>query len=196
MKKIGLILSMKTIDVLGLGESILDYKNDGSETIGVNDIYKHYPVDYLLVMDQPHRFTKDRLATILLSTPKKFYSNVRDDSGKYIWGGMPNFIPILTEKGRGNLKSIDEPDLYSLSNNSPFTACVMAYKMGAKRIVLYGVDLNTHRHLSSENMLSTILVHYKNLFEKLKDRGVGLFVSSEKSKLSAIIPVFQTDFLP
>lgn len=181
---------MKTIDVLGLGESISGYNNTGNETIGVNDIFKHYPVDHLLVMDQPHRFAKERLATIILSTPKKFYSSVRDDKECYVWESLvPNFTPIKTEKGRGYLKTLDDPDTYSISSNSPFTACVMAYKMGAKKIVMYGVDFNTHPHLSKDNSIETILLHYKKLFDELKGKGVIIGVSSTHSRLSAVLPV-------
>ena len=40
----------KVIEVLGLGPSISEYVPSGNETIGVNDIFKHYPVDNLLLM--------------------------------------------------------------------------------------------------------------------------------------------------
>ena len=36
------------IDVLGLGESLKEYKPSKNKTIGVNDIFKHHKVDYLV----------------------------------------------------------------------------------------------------------------------------------------------------
>lgn len=181
-------MQVKIIDVLGLGETISDYSGE-NESVGVNDIFKFHRVDHLLVMDQPHRFTKERLSTILLSTPKKFYSNVKID-GAYVWEKLVNnFVPIETERGRGFVKTLDSKE-YSISNNSPFTACVLAYKLGAKNIVMHGVDFINHPHLSKDNSIQNVLQHFKTLRSALNNRGVGLFVSSKKSRLSEIIPVY------
>lgn len=181
-------MQVKIIDVLGLGETILDYK-PGNETVGVNDIFKFHKIDHLLVMDKPNRFSKERLSTILLSTPKKFYSNVKDETG-YVWEKLvKNFVPIETERGRGFVNTLDSKE-FSISNNSTFTACVLAYKLGAKKIVMYGVDFINHPHLSAENSFSNVLNHFKTLKSALNNRGVELFVSSKKSRLSEIIPVY------
>lgn len=182
-------MTIKTIDVLGLGESINKYVNTGNITIGVNDIYKYHKVDHLLVMDKPERFTRERLKTIMLSTPKKFYSNCKEESGSYTWQNLVNnFTPIIPEKGRGNVKTLDS-ERYSISSNSTFTAVVLAYKLGAKQINCYGLDFNTHPHLSSERSLETILEHFSNLKRELDKRFVNVYVSSPNSKLSAIFPV-------
>jgi len=36
------------ISVLGLGESVNEFINNGSTTIGVNDIWKHHKADYVI----------------------------------------------------------------------------------------------------------------------------------------------------
>lgn len=173
-----------TIDVLGLGESIRDYRSTSNITIGVNDIYKFVKTDYLLVMDEPQKFTKERLGTILTSTPKKFYTNRTE------WIGIVNNLEIFkTAKGRGSLKDIDDQSVLCHSSNSPYVAACLAHKMGAKKIVLYGVDFNTHNVLSRPDMLERIKKHFKDLNIALNKRGVRLFVSSDKSKLCGVLPL-------
>jgi hypothetical protein len=177
------------IDVLGLGESIKNYNPSGNITIGVNDIFKYHKVDHLLVMDKPERFERERLKTIMLSTPKKFYSNCREENGTYTWQNLVNnFIPITPEKGRGNVKTLDS-DRYSISSNSTFTAVVLAYKLGAKQINCYGLDFNTHPHLSSDRSLETIIEHFTKLRDELSKRYITVFVSSQNSKLASVFPV-------
>lgn len=99
-----------------------------------------------------------------------------------------NFVPIQTERGRGFLKTLGDPNIYSLSNNTPFTACVMAYKMGARKIIMHGVDFKTHPHLSKENAIESVLKHFKQLRIELENRGVKLYVSSNHSALSSVVP--------
>lgn len=169
-----------TIDVLGLGETVREYKPTGNITVGVNDIFKYFPVDYLVLADPPQRFPEpDRFKTIMESTPKKFLCPKK-------WP-VDNFEFIQLSAGRGMFKDFDTT--YAFSNNSPFIACVHAYKLGAKEIHLYGADFNTHETLSNEQSKKTILKHYKELRLELLKRGCELKVSSKKSLLSSILPL-------
>jgi len=123
------------ISVLGLGESVNEFINNGSTTIGVNDIWKHHKADYVVCVDRINAFTVNRLSTILKSKPKKFLTHLEE--WKRI---MPTFELIELSKGRGNLNDID--NTFAYSNNSVFVAVVLAYKLGATEINIYGADFN------------------------------------------------------
>ena len=172
------------IDILALGQSIDKYRDSGNITIGVNDIFKIHPVNNLVVVDTPSVFNATRLHTIINSTPNKFYSCSND------WRTMvSNFQHIKLDKFPGCLDGLDDRELVCYSNNSAFVATVIAYKMKAKRIVLYGVDFTAHHFLSQKEILQTQLKHFSNLHSKFKEMGVELYVADKRSELSKFIPV-------
>lgn len=171
------------IDVLGLGESINRFNHSRNITIGVNDIFKHHSVDYLCIVDVPNKFTKERLHTILLSTPKKFFTQLDE------WQPLVNnYQKIKFANGRGNLKDLNNRELFCYSNNSTFVACVIAFKLGAKEIYLYGADFNNHPNFS-ENSLNRVEKDFNDLYNALLTFGCTLYVTKE-SCLSAFIPSF------
>ena len=158
------------IDVLGLGESLREYKPSKNKTIGVNDIFKHHKVDYLVCVDKPNRFTKDRLKTIIDSDVEKFYTHLNE------WSKLKTRTQIIKLNGiRGSLKGIEE-DAVCYSNNSTFVAVVIAYKIGATQINIFGADFNTHPNFKNE-LLETALNDFEKLFDYLKSKGVEINVS-------------------
>ena len=167
------------IDVLGLGESLKEFKPSENITIGVNDINKYYPVDYLVCVDKPDKFTKDRLKTILDSNVKKFYTHINE------WSRLKTKTQIIQLNGiRGSLKGIESNE-FCYSNNSTFVVVVLAYKMGATQINIYGADFNTHPNFKN-NLLKTALEDFKRLFNYLKEQGVEINIS-KGSKLNELL---------
>ena len=167
------------IDVLGLGESLKEFKPSENITIGVNDISKYYPVDFLVCVDKPDRFSKDRLKTILDSNVKKFYTHLNE------WSRLKIKTQIIKLNGiRGSLKGI-EGDSVCYSNNSTFVAVVIAYKIGATQINIYGADFNTHPNFK-DTLLETALDDFEKLFDYLKSKGVEINIS-KGSKLNELI---------
>lgn len=170
-------------DVLGLGESLSSYVNKGNQTIGVNDIWKRYPTDYLCVVDLIEKFTPDRFETIKNSKPKKFFCHLVE------WHQhVSNFQQINLSPGRGLLTNLDS-NLICYSNNSTYTACVLAFKLGAKELYLYGCDFNTHKNFKDKNLEKT-LKDFKLLYKTFYNRGIRMYVTKE-SKLSQFIPVIK-----
>jgi hypothetical protein len=166
-------------DVLGLGESLKEFKPSKNKTIGVNDIFKHHSTDYLVCVDKPSRFTKDRLNTILKSDVKKFYTHLNE------WSRLKVRTQIIKLNGlRGSLKGI-EGDEVCYSNNSTFVAVVLAYKMGATQINIYGADFNTHPNFKN-TLLETALEDFQKLFDYLIEQGVKINIS-KGSKLNDLI---------
>ncbi len=169
------------IDVICCGESSKDYVNTGNVTVGVNDCYRIYPVDYLVCVDLPKAFSKERLRQILNSRPIKFYSFLNE------WKPlMKTYEKITLANGSGNLKQLNT-DKVCYSNNSAFVAVVMAYKLGAKEINLYGADFNTHPNFKDANNLKKTLKEFKELNKLLSLNGCKLMVTKE-SRLSDFIP--------
>jgi len=167
------------INVLGLGETLNHFKEDGNITIGVNDIHSRFKTDYVVCVDHPSVFDSKRFRSIASTICKGFYSQVND------WRDViKNFNFIEFNTGRGILDNLDN-DKFCYSNNSPYVACILAYKLGAKEIVLWGVDLNDHPHING-NSRDKALNDYKELYKELKKRGVTLSVGHEDSSLSTI----------
>jgi hypothetical protein len=163
-----------TIDVLGLGESIKEFTPKGNITIGVNDVAKHFVTDKLVVVDKPEKFTKERLQTIV-------------DHRCIMYTHLKEWLPYRKVKlidlafGRGNLNDI-ESERFCYSNNSTFVAVVLAYKLGATKINIFGADFNNHPNLDTK----TVLIDFKKLFDYLKGKRVEITVT-KGSQLNKLI---------
>ena|SRR3990172_2979872 len=171
--------------VLGLGESIREFtwENDVT-TVGVNDIYRACHVDHLVCVDPQRVFSEERLFAIRNSTPKKFHSDLLE--WKPFFG--ERFQQFERQKPRSSLIKLDEGKIcYSIC--SPYVACIIAYKLGATDIVMYGVDFNSHKTLSLRHKQAIIQRDFTNLYNELKKRNVKLMVGSDKSFLSGFLPI-------
>jgi len=83
--------------------------------------------------------------------------------------------------GRGNLNDI-ESERFCYSNNSTFVAVVLAYKLGATKINIFGADFNNHPNLDTK----TVLIDFKKLFDYLKGKRVEITVT-KGSQLNKLI---------
>ena len=170
-----------------MGESIHEYTVNTEVSIGVNDVNKFFPdtpADYLVCVDLPSIFTPERQRTIIESVHKKFFTHLSE------WSKLVQRCQLFKlDKFPGCLEGLDTKDVVSYSNNSAFVATVIAYKMGATDIVLYGVDFVNHHHLSRTDVLKKQILDFKNLYDALQKRGVKLSVCSQYSELSKCIPV-------
>lgn len=171
----------KVIEVLGLGPSIREYEPSGNETIGVNDINCHHKVDRLLLMDPQSNFAINRLEIIKSSRPKYFYSNLHD------WNFMPGFVKInvVDPSQGGKVDTLDDWNNLPRHVDSTFTAVCLAYHFDASDIVMYGVDFTDHhlKHYSDQ-----IIQAYSKLHGALIQRGVFLWLGTDKGLLSRFIP--------
>lgn len=172
------------IHVLGLGKSLEEYKPNAEISIGVNDIFSRIETDFIVCIDPPNRFTDQRIETINNSTPVKFFTNRNE------WEHVKGYHLITLNPVRGSVKEL-RSDKICYSNNSPFVACVMAYKLGAKEIVLHGVDFVDHHALSKSEQFSRAMNDFKKLNDELKKYRVKLFVSSKYSTLSEFLPLYR-----
>lgn len=170
---------MKII-VLGLGESLVNYSPTDIETIGVNDIWKHFKSDHIVCVDKPNRFDINRQNIIMESRPKTFFTQLDE------WRNVHNFKKIEFAIGRGKFDELDS-DRICYGFSSPIVATVIAYKMGAKEIELFGVDFNTHPNFI-DYKLEKAIREFVLLKKELNKRGVVLKTQPQSKLFSHFHP--------
>ncbi len=173
---------MKIVHVLGLGPSIKDFKPDGNQTVGVNDIYKYFPADIVVCVDRPNRFSNERLKTIIEGEQKTFLSHIGQ------WEPIVNNFELMKLQPRGPLTTLEQGPIPS-STNSAYVASCIAYRIGGKKIILHGVDFTTHPTLGRSGPMKTTLNHFKELSYQMFRRGVELCVNNPDSALANYIRV-------
>lgn len=175
----------KTVFILGLGETLKFFKDFDKPKIGVNDIWAKVQTEMVVCIDRPEKFTATRLDVIKNCTPKIFFSYLNNwkesKKNSYYWKAPIKGI----EKG----EVFKEGVIYH-SVHSPFVACNIAYLLGAKNIVMYGVDFLSHSKLKGLNAISKIVSDFNWLNENLKKRGVNLYIGHSASRLSESLPVW------
>lgn len=124
----------ETMIVCGCGPSIanIDRKID-IPTIGVNDIWGHHEVDYVLMIDSYKCFNQSRVARIMNGTPKHYFLATHCHMS---WRSEKKELKPFT--------IIDEGLMPGTNVTSPSLAVGLAMFMGAKRIGVIGVDLTDH----------------------------------------------------
>lgn len=171
--------------ILGTGNSIKDFiPSPEITTVGVNDIEKFIRTDYIVCVDPPRVFNKERLKIITESKPKTFFTLKGNDGEDYDeWQKyFKNIKQFKQAEPRGNPDMLSSETYLPVSICSPFSACCVAYKLGAKEITLYGVDLINHPNFSEE-LIQRIIKDFVKLKVELEKRGVKLFVGSKETRL-------------
>ncbi len=167
------------IHVLGLGPSLKDYIPDGGLTIGCNDIWNYVKTDYVVCVDKPRCFDQEpiRMNAITKGQQKKFFSHITE------WDSLVhNFEYIKLSECRSDLSKLDTEVPHS--NNSAFVAAVMAFKLGAKKIITHGVDFHGHHKLGQDRIMKHCIRDFRNLQIELFSRNVELRCSNRISALA------------
>lgn len=172
-----------TIDVIGLGPSATLHRTSANFTIGVNDAARRHRLNALVLADPPARFPPDRLRWITGSGAATVFSHYPE------WGSrLPGLQLLQLAHGRGRLGTLDAGPL-PYSNNSTFLAAVVAHRLGARIINLWGVDLSAHPVLGRDATLAVAVADFVALGRELRRRGVALRVAPGGALCSALDPV-------
>lgn len=191
-----------TVDIVACGQSAVNWEQH-DYSIGVNDAWKFgKPTDALLVCNRPEQFSKERLNTITNSKPKHFFSNSnrwveyfnyfdrsKASAYKRLYSNHPLLPVCRFMQWPGTL--YDNTVFYS--NTSPLIAVSLAYVLGAKEIILWGVDFKTH-HIYHEGSLATkseVRV-YLELIAALKEKGVTVYRGSDGCVFDELITKYAT----
>lgn len=176
-----------TAAIIGLGETGKDWINFPCDvSIGVQDCAKFgKDPDYLVLIDSKNGFKNEpeRLAAITRTKAKKVFTN-----GETWKREFPYYEQLKMQSFNKHLK---KGHVYC-SKSSPFVAVSLAYNMGAKNIVLFGVDMKSHPLFHEGTRLYDYeMRQWEKLCRLLADQGTQCFVSSEYSLLSKFLPVWK-----
>lgn len=174
---------MITIDVLGCGPGIKNFKPIGNILFGVNDIFKYHKVDYLVLLDHPEAFNKERLEIIKNSKPFRTLSDL--DS----WAFMPGYKKFTKAETPGDVSTLTDSHKIPFHCDSTFTATALASCLICDNIVLWGVDFTNHPHLKEHSEI--IKKCYKDLYKALIKIDIKLFVGYKESLLSDVLPIYK-----
>lgn len=188
------------LNIIALGETG-QYWDGTGESIGVNDCWKFsHPTDYLMVINPANSFTPERRKVIEKSTPKHFITDSktflrpRYEKADRIKPNMaykelyctngPELIKYRFSKWQGTLYK----DRIQYSHTSPFAAISLAYLLGYKEIILWGVDFKTHRTWKEGNPhMVEELQNYKALFDQLESVGISIKLGHHESLLNNVL---------
>ena len=184
------------IIVCGCGMSLLDFKEHHTNyiTIGVNDVPKAFNPTYLVITDHPVRFSKTRQDMVNGSEVRAMFTCVKG------WR-HPNMVKF--ELGKKGISDINDPNKVDHFLNSPYAAVNIAYKMGARKIGLIGVDFtNGHfyspkdgKHsLARMGYMRDINAGYKMLRKALEKQGANLYNLSSASMVEPLEKITLQEF--
>jgi hypothetical protein len=184
------------IVVCGCGMSLHEFKEHHQKfiTIGINDVPGLFDPTYLLASDAPGRFLNGRRELLEKSSAKHFFTFTKG------WN-HPSVVEM--KLGVREIKNLDSQEVFDHCYTSAFVGVELAYKMGAKKIGLIGVDF-TEGHFYAPNDGPHISVKTKN-FERinhgfaklcihLKSRGVAIYNLSAQSKLTPLTKISLKEF--
>lgn len=169
---------MSICHVLGCGPSIVNYKPDGNFSIGCNDSFRYAESNYLIVVSL--HFSQERHRIIETSRPQKLLSFLAE------WTHHPcyEYIGQLHKwrADRPDRNRLDKAKIYH-SNNTPFISCSLAYNLGYREIVLWGVDFIDHPNINGQS-LESAKHDFDSMQEAFKKNGASLYLGCEGSTLN------------
>ncbi len=173
------------IVVCGCGTSLIDFKDHHHKfiTIGINDVPQLFTPTYSFVTDSPARFNEKRQRLINESDTKALFTCTQGWRHKNI---------VYYGLGRSGQTDLTNPDKLDHFVNSPYAAIGLAYKLGARKIGLIGVDF-TEGHFYNpkdgehpvvkSNYFKRVNSAYSVFENRLKKAGAELYNLSQISKL-------------
>ncbi len=165
------------VNVIGCGPSAALWDGCGP-SIGVNDCLKFgKPVDALVCVNS--NFEPERMKWIQ-AHKGPFYSTM------YYWSFKADFRPIQTRSFRGR---VEGGKIYH-SISSPFIAISLAFNQGAKEIVLWGVDFESHP-IVKDRTLEREVRQYMKFIEALEKKDCRVYLGTNSGAFKGLIPCFQ-----
>lgn len=165
--------------VLGLGESIKDFKEYDGYRIGVNDIYRHTYCDRVIVVNDFRKLLERKHYIDTCRPLDGLWSQLR------CWESHAEYRKLKFQAWNGVFK--DKTVFFGKS--SPFIALTMAYSMGFKEIVLWGVDMVTHELIKDKTKVVE-MNNFSTFISHIEKRGVKVFKGSDYSHLK--LPIWQS----
>lgn len=175
------------VNIIGLGDSAKHWNGEGY-SIGVNDAMKWgHKLNGLILINSVSRFKDEpeRLNTIINSNPDTFYCN-NSSWEKY----FPNWKQLNLVSFSYSHRLI-KGKLWC-SKTSPFVAICLAVQLGATDVILWGVDMVTHKYYRpGEKDFDGEYKNYLRLFEKYKEVGVNIWRGADGSCFDKDLEIYR-----
>jgi hypothetical protein len=150
--------------------------------IGVNDAAKLGKIDSLVVCNRPQQFSKERYEIIKNTKCENFYSHKSAWRTEFPNWKKINLIPWYGTYNKGQVYC---------SNSSPIIAITLAAKLGAKDIIMWGVDFLSHHIFHAGNPQTKKEVDiYRQLFDELKVSGINLWLGNTGTAFDYTMPLW------
>ena len=176
--------------VIGCGPSAKDWgKQKFDLSIGCNDMLKFgYQPDQLVLVNHKGKFSKDRLDTILRTRPKKLWTHTSQWRSHFSDFEIIRFSHFSGYFMKGNIYHC---------RTSPMVAICLAIRQGATDVVLYGVDMLSHKVYRTgtkegDNEIKT----YLKFFDAVKKKGINIYLGNNGSALEGHIPFYDPYYKP
>lgn len=162
-------------------------------SIGVNDVGRLFDPDYLVVLNPPSQFSRDRFQYVAKSRASAIFTQL--DLGI----DHPHIVRV--KLGRKGGTDLSDANLLPFTRNSPYPAICLAAHMGARRVGVMGVDFTDNHFFartglhSLANEFAQIDREYQQLYESCLRHGVEVFNLSEESRLTAFPKMTQQEFM-
>jgi len=153
----------ETVIVCGCGRSLdLLEQPERFVTIGVNDVGRRFTPDYLVVVNEPRQFDRERYVHVEQSQAKAVFTQLE----------LPLKRVVRFRLGqRGGTDGAD-PDCLHYSSNSPYVAVNLARHLGARRVGLIGVDF-TDDHFFARTGAHPLAQQFGKIDEEYKKLGAA-----------------------
>ena len=180
-----------TVSIVACGDSAKEwYKVPCDLSIGVNDCLKFgHEVNHLVVVNSPIKFHPmlkngyvDRLKIITNSKPQRFFCH------DHRWKA---YFPQAELLGMRSYNGTIRPGRIYSSRTSPFVAITLAASLGAKDIILWGIDMLTHHtYKPGKKEFESEFFLYRSMFDELKKLGVNVWLGNNETVLKDHVPVY------
>lgn len=174
-----------TISVVACGPTAEGWHNTPCDlSIGCNDAAKWgQKLDSLVVCNRPQQFSKERYEIIKNTKCENFYSHKSAWVKEFPAWKKINLTPWYGTYHKGQIYS---------SNSSPIIAITLAAKLGAKEIIMWGVDMVSHHIFSTSNPQTKKEVEvYLQIYDALKANGIRLWLGSYGTALDKYVPLWK-----
>lgn len=173
---------MSLFTVIGCGESARNWVRNGV-VIGSNDCEKFgKPVDYLVLANAPNKF-KDRLRTIKESKAKVLVTS------KTAWNKVFPTCEQITRYTQFNTR-ITGGFIYT-SRTTPIMCLSLAIRMGAKQIVMWGVDMvNHHAYRRGTKQGELEIAIYNKFIKQAGVQGIKIWRGAEGTVFDNTLPLW------
>jgi hypothetical protein len=171
------------VSVVGCGSSAQYWhKVPVDLSIAVNDAFKfgHQP-DQLVVINFERKFTPQRLAIIKSTKPKRMFTHTSTWKKHF-----PNAEVIRLSPFNGFVRK----GMIYKSKTSPIVAMSLAVNQGAKELILWGIDFETHKSYNKNNKQGQYEISvYLKFIEQLNKQGIKVWRGADGSAFDKQLPL-------